>query len=117
LDGSGGGLRIGKYCSISAGVQVYTHQTVRWALSGGVAPFEHAPTEIGDCCYLGPYAVVAMGVTVGPHSLIGAHAVVNRSVDPYSIVFGAPGRVVGRVAIGDDGVVHFEYFKNNQRDS
>jgi carbonic anhydrase/acetyltransferase-like protein (isoleucine patch superfamily) len=35
LDGSGGGLRIGEYCSISAGVQIYTHDTVFWALSGG----------------------------------------------------------------------------------
>ena len=36
LDGSGG-LRIGSYCSISAGVQIYTHDTVAWAVSGGRA--------------------------------------------------------------------------------
>src|SRR6201985_2519529 len=28
LDGSGGGLEIGDFCSISAGVQIYTHHTV-----------------------------------------------------------------------------------------
>ena len=32
LDGRGG-LEIGDYCSISSGVQVYTHDTVAWALS------------------------------------------------------------------------------------
>lgn len=32
-DGSGE-LKIGDYCSISAGVQVYTHDTVHWATSG-----------------------------------------------------------------------------------
>src|SRR2546423_10331063 len=31
LDGRGG-LTIGKYCSISAGVQLYSHDTVKWAL-------------------------------------------------------------------------------------
>ncbi len=33
LDGSGG-LAIGSNCSISAGVQVYSHDSVAWALSG-----------------------------------------------------------------------------------
>ena len=35
LDGSGGLVSIGDYCSISAGVHIYTHDTVHWALSGG----------------------------------------------------------------------------------
>ena len=34
LDGSGG-LSIGSYCSISAGVQIYSHDSVDWAISGG----------------------------------------------------------------------------------
>ena len=33
LDGSGG-LEIGDNCSISAGVQIYSHDTVAWAVSG-----------------------------------------------------------------------------------
>ena len=37
LDGTGG-LSIGSFCSISAGVQIYTHDTVAWATSGGVEP-------------------------------------------------------------------------------
>lgn len=42
LDG-GGGLRIGKFCSISAGVQIYTHHSVRWANSGGRESLQYAP--------------------------------------------------------------------------
>jgi acetyltransferase-like isoleucine patch superfamily enzyme len=114
LDGSGGGLRIGAYCMISAGVQIYTHHTVKWALSRGVAEYERAPTMIGDCCYLGPCAVVSKGVTIGPHSLVGAHALVNRDVEPYSIVFGVPGRVVGRVEVGESGAVRFVYSGDRQ---
>ena len=38
LDGTGGGLTIGDHCSISAGVQIYTHDSVAWAVSGGKNP-------------------------------------------------------------------------------
>ena len=44
LDGSGG-LEIGDNCSISAGVQIYSHYSVKWAISGGTKPYEHSPTE------------------------------------------------------------------------
>ena len=37
LDGSGG-LQIGDYVSISAGVQIYTHHTVDWSTSFGKEP-------------------------------------------------------------------------------
>jgi carbonic anhydrase/acetyltransferase-like protein (isoleucine patch superfamily) len=47
LDGSGG-LNIGKYCSISAGVKIMTHDTVKWALSLGEENYEYGPIKIGD---------------------------------------------------------------------
>ena len=37
LDGSGG-LEIGAHCSISAGVQIYSHDTVHKSISGGIEP-------------------------------------------------------------------------------
>lgn len=110
IDGSGGGVKIGRNCSISAGAQIYTHHTVIWALSDGAEQYVHAPTEIQDCCYIGPYAVISMGVVVGHHSVIGAHTLVNRSVEPYSIIYGVPGRKVGRVLIDDHGHPRLEYF-------
>jgi acetyltransferase-like isoleucine patch superfamily enzyme len=98
LDGSGG-LRIGSHCSISSGVHLYTHDTVKWALSGGVAEYERSPVEIGDCCYVGPQTIVVRGVTVGHHSVVGAGSFVNRDVEPYSVVVGSPCRRIGRVEI------------------
>lgn len=97
LDGSGG-LRIGSHCSISAGVQVYSHDSVRWAVSGGAAPYEHAPTAIGDNCYIGPNTVIAKGVTIGDGSIIGANSLVLQDVPAGSIAHGTPCRVVGAVA-------------------
>jgi acetyltransferase-like isoleucine patch superfamily enzyme len=99
LDGSGG-LEIGSYCSISAGVQIYTHDTVQWALTGGRAPYEHAPTKIGSRCYLGPMTVVAKGVTIGDGCVIGAQSLVLQDIPPGSKAFGTPCRVVGPAAAG-----------------
>lgn len=94
LDGSGG-LEIGDHCSISAGVQLYSHDSVRWALSGGTAELERAPTRIGARCYLGPNTVVAKGVAIGDGCLIGANSLVLRDVPAGSKAWGSPCRVVG----------------------
>lgn len=97
LDGSGGGLVIGDHCSISAGVQIYTHDTVRAAVSGGAEPYEHAPTRIGNRCYLGPQTVVAKGVTIGEGSVVGANSLVLHDIPPGVKAFGTPCRVVARL--------------------
>jgi acetyltransferase-like isoleucine patch superfamily enzyme len=100
LDGQGG-LEIGSYCSISAGVQIYTHHTVRWSLSSGQMPMDKEPTRIGSNCYLGPNAVITMGVTIGDGCIIGANSLVIESVPPGSKAWGTPCRVIGRADIGD----------------
>jgi acetyltransferase-like isoleucine patch superfamily enzyme len=98
LDGTGG-LRIGSFCSVSAGVQIYTHDSVEWALSGGRAPYPRAPVVIGNCCYLGSHTVVAKGVTIGEHSVIGACSFVNRDIPPYTVAAGVPCRPIGKVKV------------------
>jgi acetyltransferase-like isoleucine patch superfamily enzyme len=103
LDGTGG-LTIGSTCSISAGVQIYTHDTVKWALSGGVADAEKAAVSIGDCCHIGASAVIAKGVTVGHHSVIGACSFVNREIPPFTIAVGIPCRAIGRVEVAGQDV-------------
>ena len=107
LDGSGG-LRIGDTCSISSGVQIYTHDTVKWALTGGVAEYEYAPVIVGDRCYIGPNTVVAKGVTIGECSVVGAGSLVNRDLPPNSIAVGSPCRTIGSVVV-DGADVKLEY--------
>jgi acetyltransferase-like isoleucine patch superfamily enzyme len=94
LDGSGG-LAIGDNCSISAGVHVYTHDTVRWALDE--APVERSPVVIGSHVYIGPNTVIARGVTVGDRALIGANSLVLVDVPPNTKFAGNPARQVGVV--------------------
>jgi acetyltransferase-like isoleucine patch superfamily enzyme len=108
LDGSGGGIEIGSYCSISAGVQVYTHDTVMWALSGGRAERRTAPTRIGDRCHVGAQAIVAAGVELGTQCVVAANSFVNRSFPDGTIVGGTPAVELGRVrADGDDIVLDY----------
>lgn len=102
LDGSGG-LSIGSHCSISAGVQIYSHDSIAWAVSGGVAPYAHAATTIGDNCYIGPNTVVAKGVQIGSGCIIGANSLVLADIPPGSKAHGTPCQVVGKVGANNAG--------------
>lgn len=93
LDGSGG-LTIGSNCSISAGVQVYSHDTVQWAISGGESPYEYAQTIIEDNCYIGPNVIITRGVTIGKGSVVGANSFVNKSCAPGSKIAGNPAKMI-----------------------
>ena len=96
LDGSGGGLEIGDYCSISSGVQIYTHHTVEWSVSMGKKEYETAPTHIGSGVYIGPQTIIQMGVTVGDKSVIGAMSLVNRNIPPNCRAWGNPAKIYGQ---------------------
>jgi acetyltransferase-like isoleucine patch superfamily enzyme len=93
LDGSGGELMIGDWCSISAGAQIYTHHTVNRSISLGEKPIDCAPTRIGNGVYIGPNAIVQMGVTIGDRAIVGANSLVNRNIPPDARAYGSPARV------------------------
>jgi acetyltransferase-like isoleucine patch superfamily enzyme len=96
LDGSGG-LEIGSFSSISAGVQIYTHDSVNWAISGGEKEIERASTKIGSRCYLGPNTIIAKGVTIGDGCIVGANSLVLEDIPQNSKAVGTPCRVVGKI--------------------
>jgi len=110
LDGSGGKLTIGDYCSISTGVQIYTHNSVNWALTGGKAKYEKKSVKIDNNCYVGPNSIISMGSSIGKCSIIGSLSFVNSKIPPYSIAFGSPAKIVGKVIV-KGSKVKFEYFK------
>ena len=103
LDGAGAALSIGDYCSICSGVQIYTHHTVAWAVTGGKHPYEYAPVTIGSCVYIGPNTIIAKGVNIGNHVIIGAQSLVNKSLPDYAVAWGQPARQVGRIVMAEDG--------------
>jgi acetyltransferase-like isoleucine patch superfamily enzyme len=97
LDGGYAPVRIGDHVSISAGVHVYSHDTMLWSLSGGVADKRVGPVTIGSRCYVGSQSVIACGVTIGEQSVVGANSFVNADVPPRTVVAGSPARPIGRV--------------------
>ena len=108
LDGTGG-LSIGSHCSIATGAQLQTHDTIRWAVSGGRLPYDYSPVTVEDRCFIGASAVVTRGVTIGSGSVVGAGAVVTSDVPPGSVVVGVPARVVGNVEFeGDDVSIRYD---------
>lgn len=62
-----------------------------------------APIVIEDDVFIGARALVLKGVTIGRGSVVGAGAVVTKSVPPYSIVVGNPARIVGDSRKTGDG--------------
>lgn len=95
IDGSGG-LTIGPGTDISAGAQIYTHSTVRRAISGHDHDIERAPTTIGANVHVGAAAVILMGCRIGDRCVIGAGAVVPQGtvVPDEALVVGVPARII-----------------------
>jgi acetyltransferase-like isoleucine patch superfamily enzyme len=93
LDGSGG-LVIGDFVSISAGVQIYTHDTVKWSTSFGTEPIDRSETRIGSGVYIGPNSIIQRGVRIGDRSIIGAMSFVNCDIPADAKAVGSPAKVV-----------------------
>lgn len=113
LDGTGGGLTIGNHCSISSGVQIYTHDTVDQCVSGGKEEAVYASVMIGNNCYIGPMAIISKGVEIGDCCIIGANSFVNKSYKDHAIIAGTPAKEIGKVEIDKEGKIHRIYYSEN----
>lgn len=54
-------------------------------------------TIIGNKVFLGAYAVILPGVTIGDGAIIGSGAIVTKNVEPYTVVAGNPARFISSV--------------------
>ncbi len=93
LDGSGSKLVIGDNCDISAGVQIYTHDTINRIIFN--KEIDKAKVYIGNHCYIGPNVVIQKGVSIGDYVVIGANSFVNSDIPSYAKAAGVPARIIG----------------------
>jgi serine O-acetyltransferase len=81
-----GGARIGANCRIHVGVNIGTE-----------AGKSTAAPHIGDNCYIGPGAKLFGEILIGPNSVIGANAVVNKSFpEGDQTLGGVPAQVISK---------------------
>jgi serine O-acetyltransferase len=81
-------VKIGRNCTIAHGVTIGHGR-------GGKTGESGAPS-IGNRVYVGPGAIIIGQIEIGDDALIGAGAVVVRSVPPSGVVAGNPGRIISR---------------------
>lgn len=55
-----------------------------------------APIMIGNNCWIGDKVVILQGVHIGEGCVVGAGAIVTKSIPAYSIAVGNPARVIKR---------------------
>ena len=69
-----------------------------------VYPASFARTVIREGASIGANATILAGNEIGAHAMVGAGAVVTRSVPPNAIVVGNPARIMGYVQTHEQGV-------------
>jgi acetyltransferase-like isoleucine patch superfamily enzyme len=87
----GNDVLIGPYVLIHSGNHRFSDPGVRIQDQG----HNSAPIAIDDDVWIGAHVVVLQGVSIGRGAVIGAGAVVNKNVEPYTIVAGVPAKKIG----------------------
>jgi acetyltransferase-like isoleucine patch superfamily enzyme len=93
----GRSITIGRRCLMGPGVQIYDSDFHALDVAGRLTGQPRmAEVVIEDDVFIGAYATVLKGVTVGAGSVIGAGAVVVEDVPENAIVAGNPAREIKR---------------------
>jgi serine O-acetyltransferase len=85
-----GGSGVVLHEAVKIGERVLICQQVTIGGSG----YEEKVPEIGDDCYLGAGAKILGPITIGEGCVIGANAVVVKSVPAHCVAVGVPARVI-----------------------
>lgn len=93
---SAGGIHIEENVGIGPGTMILTS---RHSEQGREIPIlfstlEMAPVRIGRNSDIGVGSIILPGVTIGEGTQVGAGAVVTADTEPYSVVAGAPARLL-----------------------
>lgn len=76
---------IGENTSITGGVGILCHDACRNIT---------ADVKIGNNCFIGTFALILPGVTIGDEVIVGAGSVVTKDVPSNCIVAGNPAKII-----------------------
>ena len=95
---------IASYCAIGGGAHPLNMVSTSPVFYGGKNVFNrnfgeikteiNRPVVIGNDVWIGEAVFINDGITIGDGAIIGAHSVVTHDVPAYSIVAGAPAKVI-----------------------
>lgn len=108
---AGGGVEIGDYVLIGPSCKIWSinHKYDRLDIPIYKQGWDKELVIIEDGVWIAANVFIAPGVTIGKGSVIFAGAVVVKSVRPYAIVAGNPGRIIGSRSCSE------EYIENRER--
>ena len=86
----GSHVQMGPNVTITAENHVFSDPSRRINEQG----IRHQGITVEDDCWIGGGVIILDGVRIGRGSVIGAGAVVTRSIAPYSVAIGVPAQVV-----------------------
>ena len=90
-------VRIGNHVMIGPGVQIYTAAHALQAEARNQGWEVAKPIVIEDNVWIGGSAILLPGVRIGRNAVVGAGAVVSRSVPANMVVVGNPARVIREI--------------------
>lgn len=79
------GVHVGAYSYIAFEARILTHDRTRGL---------YLHTRIGRNCFIGGRSMILPGVEIGDGCIVGAGAVVTKSVPPRCVVAGNPARIL-----------------------
>lgn len=93
----GGGITIGNNVLIGQAVTMHSESHIYMDTSLPIRDqgITYHGIAIEDDVWIGSRATILDGVTVGVGSIIGAGAVVTKSISPYSVAVGVPAKIIG----------------------
>lgn len=94
--GGRGGLKIGNYVMIGPYCQVLTAEHNYQDLNKPIylQGIKCGQVVIEDDAWIGTHVVILPNVRIGKGAIVGAGSVVTKDVKPYSIVAGAPAKLI-----------------------
>lgn len=96
-DLKGGLIEVGNYASIAPFAVLVAISHPNFSPVRKLVECKRAKVVIEDGAWIGSHAVVLPGVRIGKCSVVAAGAIVTKDVPPYTIVAGAPAKVIRKL--------------------